>query len=802
MMGDIHTAENPFGSDQNVSPRSSSESSPGLSTTSSHTSDDDEYCSGMGIPDGFRPHRPAISETVDDRTGENPFEHAPAAFHSSSSSLSTLSDDEEDSGLGGIVDGFQPPERVGSRTPAHVGRPPSAMGPPVACAVSTRPSDVSKSLMLAHDGSARLNNGSIYPSHNYDQYRQDIESNRTEDSTDANTDRSRGSNFGYAQAGSASQLSQAGFHRACAGQGHTEPLPPYTEYPLADHVSGAPLNVYTALPAPTHRPTTRSRDSGTGGIGLATRDPEFSSDDRTGPNSPESRRSVRSVASEVSNLQIGPDNRGHNSDLPAVDEKEKGTASGWKAVARRKVLGIIPCWAIVLGLCCVILIVGVILAVILPRLGSDTPHNRTPYSDSNPSPGFIPLDELPPDLPELPLGEFSLTLTNPRYSNSCLKDPAQGHAWNCDAIMSQMSINVRRKEKATSLTAYALDIQYNTSYTMDSFVYSYGVQPPSLKNQQLELVHDVYQSARGPAWAFALPYTKTIVLPEFFLRRPPDDEDSGRLQGRTYRKNLAQQYDRPWICTWPETILQVFIYPSQNSTPPNYPMYNSDRVEDSAATSDPVTSGPAESDPVTESNPVTSDSVCSSVSTSTSTPSAQTTQLAKAVRHDTFRWNSNSRYSQERQNVEYHYTSYPTTASPTTSAWSSSSMSSTQSAAPSSATATATSEYFKYPTLTPPPNPRYPKKMKIEERRVAQPDVYAPTCRQVEIVEEGKEAVPVLNSQNEPVEVEISEVLARYLRHKDRYLSSRQSFNPLENRDFPRPKEDELSDCGCIWWVT
>ncbi len=105
--------------------------------------------------------------------------------------------------------------------------------------------------------------------------------------------------------------------------GHTEQLPPYTKYPdeaFARKVAPGLPNI-----------------AGAGGIGLATRDPEFAS--REDLNSPLSRQSHRSLTSD-SDHQINV------AAFTAVSEKPPDKK--WKIIARRKVWGIVPVWVFVL----------------------------------------------------------------------------------------------------------------------------------------------------------------------------------------------------------------------------------------------------------------------------------------------------------------------------------------------------------------------------------------------------------------------------------------------------------------------
>lgn len=111
--------------------------------------------------------------------------------------------------------------------------------------------------------------------------------------------------------------------------GHTEQLPPYTQYP--DEAFARKARAQATIPV------------GAGGIGLATRNPEFASnEDLSIPASPLSMRSQSS--SEEHQVTVGPEG-----------VSEKPVEKRWKIIARRKVCGVVPIWFVV--------IVGVLLCI-------------------------------------------------------------------------------------------------------------------------------------------------------------------------------------------------------------------------------------------------------------------------------------------------------------------------------------------------------------------------------------------------------------------------------------------------------
>lgn len=126
--------------------------------------------------------------------------------------------------------------------------------------------------------------------------------------------------------------------------GHTEQLPPYTKYP--DEAIARQNRPAVAIPV-----------AGAGGLGLATRNPEFSStEDLESP----SRDSTRSALSEQSNHQVN---------TAAAVMSEKPELNKWQKRARRKIYGVVPVWVLLLiGIVFILfgIILGTVLAVLKP----------------------------------------------------------------------------------------------------------------------------------------------------------------------------------------------------------------------------------------------------------------------------------------------------------------------------------------------------------------------------------------------------------------------------------------------------
>ncbi|RYO96671.1 hypothetical protein DL764_007419 [Monosporascus ibericus] len=360
--------------------------------------------------------------------------------------------------------------------------------------------------------------------------------------------------------------------------GHTEQLPPYTRYPEETYQRKAlgmstpqPVPVQNLQPIPGAGGTASGAGStipGAGGIGLATRNPEFSSTDELDvANSPIARQSVRSFGSEASHHEI------NTAALTAANEKE--APSGWRAAARRRVWGVVPCWAIGLVVVVLVLLGGVIGAVLGTVVGSklsddsekSTPVMTFPY-DSH------PLSTVPPGLPPLVEGTYQMPLMLQRSPDVCFDDPTQTGAWNCNLLYADLCLTVRPRPDESETSNYSFEFSYNAKRTLDQDVYAYGMQPPSTSNPlKLRLVEDSLEPDRGPAWSFRTLYNKTVIIPEEYLEADGNRSETKRFHrrdfvfgGDVHRKGVAKPGEKPWVCYWESTLLETFIYATQNNS--------------------------------------------------------------------------------------------------------------------------------------------------------------------------------------------------------------------------------------------
>ena len=199
--------------------------------------------------------------------------------------------------------------------------------------------------------------------------------------------------------------------------------------------------------------------------------------------------------------------------------------------------------------------------------------------DIQPTPTGVdvePLPTLPDALPPLSTGFFSLPpLDTSQAPKSCFSDPSLAPAWSCDMPFRFYAMDIDRVANATNTSNYKLAL---TALNGSDSKYIWGTQPPDIPDPQpLTLVEDPFEMGRGPAWWLRIFYDKTVIVSEESFRpilstRGLNDSDEPLFEIDTdkFKKKSvgAQDGDKPWICTWPDTVLEIFVYPSQNVTLP------------------------------------------------------------------------------------------------------------------------------------------------------------------------------------------------------------------------------------------
>ncbi|KAK4147527.1 uncharacterized protein C8A04DRAFT_9058 [Dichotomopilus funicola] len=610
--------------------------------------------------------------------------------------------------------------------------------------------------------------------------------------------------------------------------GHTEQLPPYTRYPDATYArkvaaadgafeaaTGATILPADVTPTSSPAPTIR----GAGGLGLATRNPEFEPVDEL--DSPRSRLSTRSFRSDESM-------RGIRLDDEAVSEKNR-PPKGWQLWMRKKACGAIPYWAMCLtGIVLLVLFVvlGAVIGTFLSNKSDPPPHRNPVWGPPDDTIPIFP----PPDLPPLATGTFALPLMTSRVSNTCFEDPTLSQAWSCQLVVSGMQMSVSRHGDD-----YHAWLDSNRSYTLSEKVYAYGEQPPSIqKPLTLEVVQDRFESARGPAWFQKTLYNKTVVLPEDWLNLGDDDNSNSGAQQRRARhvtivdgdipslarKGVAQPGEKPWICSWPNTYLELFIYPLQNSSFSNWP--GSESASASSTAPDSTTTPP----PPEHSTTGTEDEANSSPSgppPGVYTPHDNTDLNDPDLKHKQFHTPQN--YARRPNPTPAPHDDYDDKTK----------TSSTTASNTHTTTSTGTPANPLGPIDTGIPSaalsPPYPRVIKLAERRLPAPPPPPPPppprCTQVEIGAHGEKAKPVLGPDGMPLVVEIVEsaplgpppppagpttygegaaidVKKRGLGHVDAgdIYGRDEGPNPGPTPDPNHGPGPDVSPCGCVWFLT
>ncbi|KAK4190744.1 hypothetical protein QBC35DRAFT_53522 [Podospora australis] len=587
--------------------------------------------------------------------------------------------------------------------------------------------------------------------------------------------------------------------------GHTEQLPPYTRYPedayarklataegsapaeaieeravVADAVpavapSVAPPAGPPALTVPTSTPAGPTL-TGAGGIGLATRNPEFDSTDDLG--SPQSRHSSRSFTSDSTRQNA----------VKPYDEKKGKPFKPWQIWMRRKLWGIIPYWA----LCMTVVILLVMGAILGSVIGTFLAKEKKPRREKTWSPitspipptptfGAVPIPT-PTDLPALPLGTYSMPLLIGRSPNTCFQDPTLAQAWNCYLVLRGLELTVSEYKGEHNFT-----LNCNQSLTVKNHVYSYGEQPPQiLQPVALELVNDTFEPSRGPAWYKMLTYDKTVILPEGVLNSTTTSVSKRTVRNLASvsdlkRKGVAKRGDKPWVCKWPDTYLEMFIYPHQNTSKIGFPPGGIPGMKPS-------------------SEGQTSTSLFSSMATESPAPPPPS-GLPPTPVENSFQTHPAEFGGPSQKPKGY----WPQRRDNHGTATSSASASET-------ATASSTSPWGPIDTgeMFAPMKPPYPRVIKLSERRVWTSGARVPECVQVEIQGYAQEATPVLDAAGKPVTIKILEnepppsTGPPFMRPKPDPETRRSLGSESNAHLFGREGQPaaDMSPCGCMWFLT
>ena len=213
-------------------------------------------------------------------------------------------------------------------------------------------------------------------------------------------------------------------------------------------------------------------------------------------------------------------------------------------------------------------------------------------------PDAVPLTSTLTNLPAPPTGTFTVSLQDSvSNDNTCLNED-ESCAWDC---ATGADLNMIVTMAASNVPAVSL----NYLTPSDGLIY-YGSQPPQLNQPApLVLMNDKDDAGKGPAYVFQQPYDKLVIVHEgdlpggvqsskrSFIKRWLYGDGPESLRSLTRRQendendewtsqSIVKPGDKPWFCYWNNTILEGFIFVTQDA---NASASASDASPSAAATS-------------------------------------------------------------------------------------------------------------------------------------------------------------------------------------------------------------------------
>ncbi|KAF2115785.1 hypothetical protein BDV96DRAFT_492711 [Lophiotrema nucula] len=342
--------------------------------------------------------------------------------------------------------------------------------------------------------------------------------------------------------------------------GHTEQLPPYSRYPEEGPTKAALAAEASASPVATTPPL------------LPLPPPVSASNDAL--IAPPSRPVTQQQ--ELPTREVPLTTTTTTSDSSISEKNEVAAApSSWR---KKRLWGRVP-----MGVAVCLLVLVLVFAIILgAAIGTfvtkkrDNNHgsnkgnnNKGDNGDPQPQislgPTLFDASPIPTPTPGLtiPTGPFALPLGIPQEANpGCLTQANQFSAWSCKMSFAPLTLIINDTTSGSPNPVASIQPAMKPDGTVP-----YGIQPPLLIDEPLQLVTDLDYPRYGPAFHFQTTYDKLVVLnsEEFqggTSKRKRDDGD---------KPNFRQRFqvlpgDTPWFCHWNETFIEGYIYVSNNSS--------------------------------------------------------------------------------------------------------------------------------------------------------------------------------------------------------------------------------------------
>ena len=184
----------------------------------------------------------------------------------------------------------------------------------------------------------------------------------------------------------------------------------------------------------------------------------------------------------------------------------------------------------------------------------------------------VPVTSTPTDLPPLPTGSFALKLGTPILSPStCINNQAETSAWQC-ANGADLNFEIQQ------------DCHFNLLNQDPTVPIRYGAQPPHLPSStKMQLMYDKDGWKRGPAFFFQQAFDKIVVVRESdftatnvrrSLSETGEYDELAVLEDRDITSYgppdpVATIGSKPWYCFWNGTMLEGFIFTTQDTNSSN-----------------------------------------------------------------------------------------------------------------------------------------------------------------------------------------------------------------------------------------
>jgi hypothetical protein len=203
-------------------------------------------------------------------------------------------------------------------------------------------------------------------------------------------------------------------------------------------------------------------------------------------------------------------------------------------------------------------------------------------------------------MPSLPTGSFALPLGIAQESSkNCLTVADQLSAWSCKMTFAPLVLSVDYSEAETPEPAASVGPMPRPDRSI-----LYGIQPPDLGVQEMQLVSDLDYKVYGPAYHFWTRYDKLVVLREDeFVAGANLEPAGGRGEDKPPFKHRFQVMpgDSPWYCFWNQTYMEGYIYVQDNSTAATFTNFPTawPSIPADIASATPVTPAPTSSSTAT-----------------------------------------------------------------------------------------------------------------------------------------------------------------------------------------------------------